>query len=340
MGHRVHVISIFNAGEAVFPLAAGIPGVTAHVVQVPPRRYWRERAAVAHIAGAAGADILHTHGYRPDVVDGALARRLRIPSVTTVHGFTGGGGKNRLFEWVQIRAYRRFDAVAAVSQPIVERLVQAGVPAERVHCIRNAWAPGPPTMDRAHARERLGLPHEGPVVGWVGRLSREKAPDVLLEALGLLGENAPVTVFVGDGRQGGTLRGGTAELGLEGRVRWAGRVEGAAALLSAFDVFVLSSRTEGTPIVLFEAMAAGVPVIATRVGGVPDVVSDAEALLIPSEQPAALAEAIRNVLADPNAAAARVAAARTRLQRDFAEGPWLRRYEDLYRTLLDTRRKG
>jgi len=295
---------------------------------------------VAAILRRAGADVLHTHGYRPDVVDGPLGRRLGIPAVTTVHGFTGGGLKSRLFEWLQVRAYRRFDGVVAVSAPIVERLVGAGVPAARVHCIRNAWVPGPPVVDRAQARERLGLPPDGLVVGWVGRLSREKAPDVLLEALGLLGAQAPLTVFVGDGREAAALKSRAAALALEGKVRWAGRVDGAARLLPAFDSFVLSSRTEGTPIVLFEAIAAGVPVVATRVGGVPDVVSDAEAVLVPSEDPAALATALRSVLADTGGSAVRAAAAQGRLARDFAEGPWLDRYEALYRELGAARVRG
>jgi glycosyltransferase involved in cell wall biosynthesis len=222
----------------------------------------------------------------------------------------------------------------AVSQPIVGRLVRSGVPAGRVHRIRNAWSPIGSVFDRAHARERLGLPPDGPVVGWAGRLSREKAPDILLDALGLMRDGAPLTVFVGDGREAAALKDRTVALGLEGKVRWAGRVDGAAALLPAFDVFVLSSRTEGTPIVLFEAMAAGVPVIATRVGGVPDVVSGAEALLVPSENPAELAAALRSVLADPAGSAARAAAARVRLARDFAEGPWLACYEEMYRGVI------
>ena len=340
LGHRPHVISIFNVGEGAFALGAGIPGVTTHVVQVPARRYWRERAAVTAIARASGAHVVHTHGYRPDVVDAGAARTLRVPSVTTVHGFTGGAGlKGRLFEQLQERAFRRFDAVVAVSQPLVERLERAGVAAQRVHCIRNAWAPLHGLLDRATARIRLGLPAEGVVVGWLGRLSPEKGADIFLEALGVLAAGAPFAAFVGDGPAAASLRSRAAALGLEDRVRWCSRVDGAAALLPAFDAFVLSSRTEGTPIVLFEAMAAGVPVIATRVGGVPDVVSPVEALVVEPDNPAALAQALRATLADRGGAAARAAAARTRLEREFAVGPWLERYEALYRDVIRARKK-
>lgn len=121
LGHRVHVVSVLDPGTAQRPLADGVSGVTAYALEVPTRGHLRERAAVMAILRAAGADVLHTHGYRPDLVDGPLARRLSIPAVTTVHGFTAGGPKGRFFEWLQIRAYRRFDAVVAVSKPIVER---------------------------------------------------------------------------------------------------------------------------------------------------------------------------------------------------------------------------
>jgi glycosyltransferase involved in cell wall biosynthesis len=107
----------------------------------------------------------------------------------------------------------------------------------------------------------------------------------------------------------------------------------AAALYCAFDVFVLSSRTEGTPISLFEAMAAGVPVVATRVGGVPDVITESEARLVPSESPQALAEAIEATLSQGEETRRRAAGAERRLQQHFAVGPWLDRYETLYREL-------
>jgi len=96
---------------------------------------------------------------------------------------------------------------------------------------------------------------------------------------------------------------------------------------------VLSSRTEGTPMALFEAMAAGVPIVATAVGGVPQVVSSAEAILVPPDDPTRLAAAIRETLRDPAAARDRARAARCRLEREFAVQPWLERYDMLYHTL-------
>ncbi len=337
-GHDVHVVSVFNVGERAFPLADGVSGVTTHVLEIPPRRYSRERAAVADIARDCRADVLHTHGYRPDVVDAGAAHQLGVPVVTTVHGFAGGGLKSRLYEWIQERAFRRFDAIVAVSRPLVVRLESAGVPAAKVHWIQNAWAPGLRFADRGEARRELSLPAEGLVAAWVGRLSREKAPDLFLAALARMGPHAPVAAFIGDGPMAGELHRRATALGLGDRVRWYGVVNAAARLLPAFDAYVLSSRTEGTPIVLLEAMAAGVPVIATRVGGVPDVVSPVEAVLVPPEDPETLARALHELLSNKADAALRASAARLRLRRDFAEGPWLERYEQLYRSVIDARR--
>ena len=273
---------------------------------------------------------MHTHGYRPDVLHSGVARRLGIPVVTTLHGFTSGGWKNWCYEWLQYRAFRRFDAVVAVSGQLVERLQRAGVPRSRIHAVPNACPQVAPPLDREAARRALGMPRDGFAVGWVGRLSNEKGPDVLVEAIPHL-HDLPLSVsVVGNGVERVPLQGRAAALALNGRIRWHGVVLDAGRLFAAFDVFVLSSRSEGTPMVLFEAMAAGVPIVATRVGGVPDVVSPAEAVLVPPDDPVVLAAAIRGVYERPARAQQRARAARTRLERDFSAGPWLDRYEAIY----------
>jgi glycosyltransferase involved in cell wall biosynthesis len=127
------------------------------------------------------------------------------------------------------------------------------------------------------------------------------------------------------------------ELQLDDRVSFHGEVTRASRVFPAFDLFVLSSRTEGTPITLLEAMHAGVPIVATAVGGVPDVVSAEEAVLIPAEDPAALASAIREVYANPADAAARADRARSRLEKDFSPAPWIEAYDRIYRTAAATR---
>jgi glycosyltransferase involved in cell wall biosynthesis len=300
-----------------------------------PRGYRRERAALAELCRRLRPSVVHTHGYRPDVLDAGVARRIGIPVVTTVHGFTGGDWKNRVYEWLQCRAFRRFDAVVAVSQPLKVRLARSGVSLERIHVVPNAWRMLAPPLDRATARRALGLDSDAFVVGWVGRLSHEKGADVLLDALGHLRDLPLVAAVVGDGAEQGALVARARRLGLEQRVRWLGAVPDAAARFSAFDLFALSSRTEGSPMVVFEAMAAGVPIVATSVGGVPEMLSAEEAAFVPPEQPGALASAIRAAYQAPAVAAARAGRARLRLCRDFGTEQWCERYDAVYRTVTE-----
>jgi len=121
------------------------------------------------------------------------------------------------------------------------------------------------------------------------------------------------------------------QAGIAKRVRLHAPVPDAWACLKAFDVVCLSSRTEGTPMVLLEAMAAEVPIVATSVGGVPDVVGDAEALLVPPDDPAGLAAALEQATGEDQRA--RVAKALARVSGEFGLVPWLEKYEQLYRTL-------
>lgn len=335
LGHEVHVVAVLDQAERSHPFAEVLSReeIPVHEVVLPPRRYRRERQRVGRLCRELAPDIVHTHGYRCDVVDSGVARRLGIATVTTVHGFTGGGAKNRLYEWLQRRAYRKFDAVVAVSRPQVERLERAGVPASKIHLLRNAWVGMEEPLDRTVALERLNLDGSRFQIGWVGRLSREKGLDVLLDALPHLADMPLELTVLGDGRERAPLQARVERSDFAPRVNWVGVVPGAARLLGAFDALVLSSRTEGTPMILFEAMAAGVPIVATRVGGVPDVVTEAEARLVPPEDPTALAAAVRAVRDEPEATRRLVEAARRRLEAQFAPDPWLAQYESLYRSV-------
>jgi len=337
---EMRVAAVIPENRADHPFLAPLraAGVQTFPIVVAPRAYLRERAAMAEVCTRLRPHVVHTHGYRPDVVDAAVARRLKIPVVTTAHGFTGGDWKNRCYEWLQRRVVRRFDAVVAVSRPLAQDLLRSGISPERVHVIPNGWRPAAPLLDRTAARQALGGHHGDPCIGWVGRLSDEKGPDVFLESLARLRDLSWTACVLGDGPAQEALEARAAALGLRDRVHWHGRVAGAGRLYRAFDIFVLSSRTEGTPMALFEAMAAGVPIVAAGVGGVPDVVSAVEAALVPPDDPDSLAAAIRAVRSDPAAAAARARAARARLERDFDFRRWLERYEGLYRMVRQRRR--
>jgi glycosyltransferase involved in cell wall biosynthesis len=335
-GHDVHVVAVREPGGGEHPMITALEAAGVCVIQLelPSRGYLRERAAVAELCQRLRPHLVHTHGYRPDVVDGPVARRLGVPVVTTVHGFTGGDRKNRFYEWLQCRAYRRYDAVVAVSQRLAGELAGTGIAPARIHTVPNAWGETSVPLERGEARRALGLDESGFHIGWVGRVSHEKGLDTLLAALRHLGELPYTLSILGDGRERAGLEEGlAASPELAQRVRWHGIVADAGRYFPAFDLYLLSSRTEGTPIALFEAMAAGIPIATTNVGGVPDVVSTGEALLVPPEDPAALARAIRIVYDDPAAAATRARAARARLNAEFAFEPWIDRYDTIYRSL-------
>jgi glycosyltransferase involved in cell wall biosynthesis len=125
--------------------------------------------------------------------------------------------------------------------------------------------------------------------------------------------------------------------GLSDRVRFHGTVAEAARYITAFDAFVLSSRSEGTPVTLLEAMAARVPIVATTVGGVPDVVSPKEAILVAPEDSGGMADAIRSVIADRKAAACRVESAITRLHVKFGMRRWIDAHESTYNAIISAR---
>jgi glycosyltransferase involved in cell wall biosynthesis len=323
IGHRVpdEWSSLETAGVQVIRLPVG------------HRAYGREWRLYRDTMRRWKPDIVHCHGYRPDVLAGWAARALGLPRVATVHGFTGGDWKNHLYERLQIRALARFDGVIAVSRPIRERLLAAGVPERRIRFVPNALS----TIayePRSAARRKLGIPDDALVLGWVGRISAEKGLDVLLAALPGL-KDLPVTVsVVGDGPLRGSLQQEAMRLGVNNRLRWHGPVEGAARLCAAYDCFVLSSRTEGTPITLLEAMAAGVPIVTAAVGGVPDVLGADEGVLVPAEDPGALAAAIRATLDDRPAALLKADRARSRLSRDFSAASWVEQHRSLYQDVL------
>lgn len=331
-GHEVVVVPLVRRGARV---PDWLESLTAHSVRVEPivaRRfaYHEEVRRLEALCRELRPRVMHTHGYHADIVGAMAAKRAVVPVVATVHGFVGGGAKNRLYEWLQRRAFRDFDAVMPVSRPLADELARAGVPATRLHVVVNAFEGTAGQVPREAARKKLGLADALFHVGWVGRLSQEKGPDVMLRALALV-QRADVRLSIlGDGPELGRLKHLAAQLGIAGRVTWHGVVSDAGGLLRAFDTVVLSSRAEGTPVVLLEGMAAGVPIVATRVGGIPDVVSAAESLLVHADDPRALAAAIDEIRTNPGAAAARAEAARRRLAERFAVEPWLRQIDEVY----------
>ncbi|TVR58912.1 MAG: glycosyltransferase [Gemmatimonadales bacterium] len=338
-GHQVTVMAVSGPGADLGEFLAPLERAQVPVVRVESsgRRYLAERRVVQKHLRRMRPDVLHTHGYRCDLLHGGPARRLGIATVSTLHGSSRMGGLSHLFEWLQERALARFDGVVAVSEPLRQSLLTKGVRADRVHLIPNGWVPPERYLDREEARRELKLPQDRLIIGWIGRLIPIKGCDVFLEALTRLGPNAPPWhgIVVGDGPERAALEEQARHLGIEDRVTFAGSVPEAARIARALDLFVLSSRSEGTPMTILEIMGAGVPVVATAVGGVPEVVAAPRGgWVVPPEEPEELAEVIEEVLADRQKRGLRGGAGQERTNRVYGPVPWVQLHINLYGTLI------
>jgi glycosyltransferase involved in cell wall biosynthesis len=191
-----------------------------------------------------------------------------------------------------------------------------------------------PTAARGEAKTRLGLPGAGPVIGTVGRLEPRKGTATLVEAVAVLrngGHHDAMLVVVGDGPLRRELGAAAERLGIQEHVRFLGDRGDVDAVLAALDVFVLPSRTEGMSNALLEAMAMAHPVVATAVGGTPEVVADGQSgLLVPADDPGTMAAAIARLLDAPGLAARLGAAARQTVEERYGVRRMVRRLEAVY----------
>jgi glycosyltransferase involved in cell wall biosynthesis len=280
-------------------------------------------AAVGELTGVLRgrrADLLFCHGYKANVLGRAAARRVGVPAVAVCRGWTAEDRKVRAYEWLDRRHLPLLDHVVCVSDGQAAKVRRwCRVPERRLTVIRNAAR----LAARSPDRDGLARFFPGPVSNVVvaaGRLSPEKGFDVLIDAAAEVLRDEPTTGFVlfGEGSLRPKLERRVAELGLAGRFVLPGFRSDLDRLLPAADVVALPSFTEGLPNVALEASAAGVPVVATAVGGTPEVVADGETgLLVPAGDPDALAGALLTLLRDPAVRSRMVAAGRRRMRERF-----------------------
>lgn len=286
-----------------------------------------------------GARILHVHGYAASDFGRLAARQIGAALVLHEHF---ADPRMPPYQGVADRLLSRLtDRAIAVSQSTADFLVgQRFVPRERVELIWNG-APldtfAPATPQRAHAvRAALGLPADAPVIGAIARLNEQKGHRYLLDAAAIvLAARPDVRVLIaGDGDLMQPLQSQAAALGIADRILFAGHRDDVPDLLGAIDVFCISSIYEGTPLTLFEAMAAGKTIVSTAVDGCREVLEDgATGLLVPPRDPAALAAALLRVICDGGEARALgEAAQRASARYDVAQ--CVRRMEAVYDELL------
>ncbi len=208
-----------------------------------------------------------------------------------------GGARVRALRALRDAALRRADLVVCPSAYLREHALRWGLDSTRVVVVENATPELPELPTREQARADLGV--DGPLLAFAGRLGPAKALEVALAALAEL--DGVTLLLAGDGPERAALERRAAELGLGERARFLGALgrNEVLRLFRAADASVLSSAWENFPHTLVEALAVGTPVVATAVGGVPEIVADGEnGLLVPADDPAALAAALRRVLGD------------------------------------------
>ncbi|HEY0674210.1 MAG TPA: glycosyltransferase [Longimicrobiales bacterium] len=306
-------------------------GISATEIRCGRRAYLAEARALRSILRSGDIRVVHSHGYHGDLVAFLATRRTRIPLVSTVHGYIRRNLKEHLYNVMDRVLLTRFDAVMAVSPAIVNELSGWRIRKSKLHLVRNGLRTPSRQLSRADARQKLALPQDGAVIGWIGRLSPEKGPDLFLQALATAQVDARA-VLIGDGPELPRLQSMINALPeeLRARISLAGYQRDAGGLIGAFDLLVLSSRSEGTPMVILEAVASRVPVVAFAVGGIPDLLSDDSAWLARAGDPQALAVALEQALAQPQASAQKAALAASTLADVLSPERWSERVEGVY----------
>ncbi len=304
------------------------------------RENWPHLRRAAHEVAehlrAFRADVLCTSGYKPDVVGWWASRLTGVPAVAIAHGWTGATWKVRLNERLDRWAMRRMAAVVSVSHAQAVKVARAGVPADRNVTIHNSVDPHRLAARNHEARETLlrffpKAPDTIVLAG--GRLSPEKGFDILIDATARVAPQHPRVGFLvfGDGPLRTALQSRIEGHHLQDQFVLGGFQSKLDQLLASADMLVLSSHTEGLPVVVLEAMAAGLPIVATRVGGIPEVIEDdVHGRLVNPGDAVDLAAGLQKMLSSPEASQRLGCAARTRAQGHFTFAQQSRKYRDLF----------
>lgn len=311
-GVEVHA-AVFQRPEAptLFLETARRLSIPVHVVPEKGRFDSTVLPALSALVRELRPDIVQSHAVKSHFVVRKAGIPRLCPWVAFHHGYTTPDLRAQLYNQLDRWSLRAAPQVITVSLPFREELIRKGVSPGHIAVVHNAidpdWGAAHRTPEAAAALlAKLGIAASDKVILLVGRFSREKDHLTLLASVAELrasGSVAPRLVLVGDGPERGRIENAIRELGLQGAVTLTGQAPTAEPYYGIADVAVLSSLSEGSPNALLEAMAVGVPVIATRVGGIPEIVADGEsALLIAPRDRQGMSRALERVLGSPELA--------------------------------------
>lgn len=289
---------------------------------------------IAQLANRFNVRVLHCHHYSPFVY-GALARVWRqVGIIYTEHGRLSDAPPSKK-RWVVNQLLGRVpDEIVSVSEDLRQCMVAEGFADRRVRVITNGIQvrPLPALSDRLAARAEFGASEGEFVIGAIGRLDPVKDLATLVRSFAELRQAIRARlVFIGDGPERAALVDRVAQAGLSDDVLFMGYRPDVPALLPGLDAYVNSSVFEGISLTILEAMAARVPLVATRVGGTPEIVSDGQTgWLVPARSPSEMTAALRRILEDPATARSVAAGGRQRVEREFSIEQMVGQYAAIY----------
>jgi glycosyltransferase involved in cell wall biosynthesis len=309
-------------------------GISVRMVHCNGRADWRAVRQIEEFIQEDAIDVVHAHGYKADLYGFLAAWRADKPVVATCHNWVGGTTALGIYNRLDRLALKRFDALAAVSDEVAQRLIDSGVYAGKIKTIANG-------IDVAAFEHGQPLPAlsatGGKVVGMVARLDLQKGFEYLLRAVRELCNifYGLKVVIVGEGPDRAAIESMVQEFGLESNVILAGHQSDMPAVYAAMDIFVLPSLNEGLPMTILEAMAASKPVVATRVGAIPKVINDGDnGLLVDPKDTEGLRDAIASLLSDPERCRRMGEKAHEWVSRNYTSEAMALKYRQLYDEVL------
>ena len=300
--------------------------------------------ALRKIVAQRSPDVIVTHQVKSHFLMKVSGLWKKYPWVAFNHGYTTTDRKMLLYNRLDRWSLPMADRVVTVCEEFAKQLVKMGLPRARIHVQHNSIRPEPlvSAQEMYAFRRKLGVKDDERMILAVGRLSKEKAQIDLLHAFKKLSDthaeiNARL-IIVGDGPERENLEMAAASLGISDRVIFTGQARNVEFCYAAADVLSNPSHSEGSPYVLLEAMAANLPIVATAVGGVPEMVENNQtALLVPASDPQALADAIARVLGDEQLAQRLAASASTLGTLRFSPERYVRSLAKIYREVISSR---
>lgn len=343
-GFSISVVGMVSHPEPVHAVALRDLGIPVRTLDLGTR--WDLRALSRAVAGCRelGPDVVHTHLKHADLVGALVSRRLDVPQVSTLHVIEDvttpqAAAKRWLAAKVRDRVAARTIAVSdAQREWYVDHF---GVDPEHVQRLYNGVLPVPPLTadERRSVRASWHVPEEAVVAGNIALMRQGKGHDDLLDAVVMLPDDSPLhLLLVGDGSERHRLEQRVAaDPALRRRVTFLGYRDDVPRLLPALDLVVHPTLADALPTALIQAASAGLPVIASDVGGVPEIVGTS-GVLLPPRSAAALAEAMGQLAADPRRRARAGTRAKEHFAAEFDASMWARSLGELYREVTLRRR--